>query len=194
MLAPCRGIAAEFAQISGPINSPSADRTISKAASAKELFGAVTAPAPFVPRAVGTYARGCLSGGVALPISGPNWQVMRLSRNRNWGHPRLVSLLEREPAATPSTSTSTPMDAFTRAQYEWGDIRSMTLRRAGWPFDLMPPCKSVDIGESGHDRQEADRGRYQGLASNAGPEVHCHAPPPFRRALVDRCHWRPDRR
>jgi murein endopeptidase len=46
-------------------------------------------------RAIGTYAKGCLSGGVALPISGPNWQVMRLSRNRNWGHPRLVRLLER---------------------------------------------------------------------------------------------------
>src|SRR5262245_18097864 len=58
----------------------------------------------------------------------------------------------------------------------------------------MPHCKSVDIGKSGHDRQEADRRRYQGLASNAGPEVRCHAPPPFRRALVDRCHWRPDRR
>src|SRR5262245_42912359 len=39
------------------------------------------------------------------------------------------------------------MDAFTRAQYEWGDVRSMTLRRTGWPSDLMPPCKSVDIGE-----------------------------------------------
>ena len=90
MLEPCKGIAAEFAQLSGSVNSP-----ISKAASAKELFGAMTAPAPFVPRAIGTYARGCLSGGVALPISGPNWQVMRLSRNRNWGHPRMVSFLER---------------------------------------------------------------------------------------------------
>ena len=73
------------------------------------------------------------------------------------------------------------------------DVRSMTLRRAGWPSDLMPPCKSVDIGEPGHDRQQAGRRRYQGLASNAGPEVRRHAPPPFRRALVDRCHWRPDR-
>ena len=32
-------------------------------------------------------------------------------------------------------------------------VRSMTLRRGGWLSDLMPPCKSVDIGESGHDRQ-----------------------------------------
>jgi penicillin-insensitive murein endopeptidase len=30
-----------------------------------------------------------------LRISGPDWQVMRLSRNRNWGHPRLLDFLER---------------------------------------------------------------------------------------------------
>ncbi len=58
---------------------------------AKELFGAVTAPAPLTARAIGTYAKGCLAGAVSLPISGPDWQVMRLSRNRNWGHPRLLN-------------------------------------------------------------------------------------------------------
>jgi penicillin-insensitive murein DD-endopeptidase len=94
ILTPCGGMAAEFA-LSGPANAPIANRASGKATPAKELFGAMTAPAPLVSRAIGTYARGCLSGGVALPISGPNWQVMRLSRNRNWGHPRLVSLLER---------------------------------------------------------------------------------------------------
>jgi penicillin-insensitive murein endopeptidase len=62
---------------------------------AKTLFGSVTAPAPFAARAIGSYARGCLAGGVALPINGPGWQVMRLSRNRNWGHPRLLAYLER---------------------------------------------------------------------------------------------------
>jgi len=29
--------------------------------------------------------KGCLAGGMALPINGQTWQVMRLSRNRNWG-------------------------------------------------------------------------------------------------------------
>ena len=38
---------------------------------------------------------GCLAGAVALPINGPTWQVMRLSRNRNWGHPKLIAFLER---------------------------------------------------------------------------------------------------
>ena len=31
----------------------------------------------------------------ALPIDGPAWQAMRLSRNRNWGHPELVALVEK---------------------------------------------------------------------------------------------------
>ena len=52
-------------------------------------------PSPLAARAIGFYAKGCLAGGKAIPVDGPTWQVMRLSRNRNWGHPRLISLVER---------------------------------------------------------------------------------------------------
>lgn len=62
---------------------------------AKELFGAAKKPSPLAARAIGSYARGCLAGAVALPVDGPAWQAMRLSRNRNWGHPSLVKLVER---------------------------------------------------------------------------------------------------
>ena len=62
---------------------------------AKELFGAQKTPANLASRAIGFYSKGCLAGAVALPINGPAWQVMRLSRNRNWGHPKLIGLLER---------------------------------------------------------------------------------------------------
>ena len=62
---------------------------------AKALFGAATTAAPLASRAIGTYSRGCLAGAVALPVDGPAWQAMRLSRNRNWGHPKLVALVER---------------------------------------------------------------------------------------------------
>ncbi len=44
--------------------------------------------------AIGYYPSGCLQGGVELPTTGPTWQVMRLSRNRNWGHPELVQFIE----------------------------------------------------------------------------------------------------
>jgi len=62
---------------------------------AKELFARRTAPAPLAARSIGSYVRGCLAGAVALPINGKTWQVMRLSRNRNWGHPDLIKFLER---------------------------------------------------------------------------------------------------
>lgn len=63
--------------------------------SAKVQFGFVLEPTAATPAPVGSYARGCLAGGVALPITGPTWQVMRLSRNRNWGHPMLINYIER---------------------------------------------------------------------------------------------------
>ncbi|MDH7797396.1 penicillin-insensitive murein endopeptidase [Beijerinckia sp. GAS462] len=62
---------------------------------AKELFGRKPDPAPMAVRSIGFYSKGCLAGANALPIDGDAWQVMRLSRNRNWGHPALVAVLER---------------------------------------------------------------------------------------------------
>lgn len=62
---------------------------------AKDLFGRKLTPANLKARAIGFYSRGCLAGGMALPVNGKNWQVMRLSRNRNFGHPELIKFLER---------------------------------------------------------------------------------------------------
>jgi penicillin-insensitive murein DD-endopeptidase len=73
-----------------PLENPNAPNT-----PAKELFARKIEPLGGPARSIGGYADGCLSGGVALPITGPNWQVMRLSRNRNWGNPELITFLER---------------------------------------------------------------------------------------------------
>lgn len=62
---------------------------------AKELFGAHRLPAATPPRAHGSYSRGCMEGGVAIAVDGPNWQAMRVSRNRRWGHPEMVRIVER---------------------------------------------------------------------------------------------------
>src|SRR5712671_6404168 len=62
---------------------------------AKVLFGREVAPTTGPAQAIGAYERGCLSGAIALPADGPNWQVMRPSRNRAWGHPVLIAFLER---------------------------------------------------------------------------------------------------
>ena len=60
---------------------------------ARELFGRKPEPAAIEAHSIGFYSKGCLAGGVALPLTGKTWQVMRVSRNRNWGHPNLVRFL-----------------------------------------------------------------------------------------------------
>lgn len=62
---------------------------------AKELFGARALPAATAPAPIGFYSKGCLAGGIAIPTDGPTWQAMRLSRNRRWGHPDMIALLDR---------------------------------------------------------------------------------------------------
>jgi penicillin-insensitive murein endopeptidase len=71
---------------------------------AKQLFGRVTTPAPMASHVYGFYAHGCLAGGRALPLDGPYWQVMRPSRDRNWGHPALIAFLERYARDVAATS------------------------------------------------------------------------------------------
>jgi penicillin-insensitive murein DD-endopeptidase len=92
------GIASAQAQDPGTLN-PEPLRPLpnlnSPAIPARELFARKTTPLAGPARSIGSYADGCLEGAVALPISGPAWQVMRLSRDRNWGHPSLVAFIER---------------------------------------------------------------------------------------------------
>ena len=62
---------------------------------ARQLFGGASNPTQNrTATAYGGYAKGCLAGAVRLPESGPHWQAMRLSRNRNWGHPNAISFIK----------------------------------------------------------------------------------------------------
>ncbi|PIE06865.1 MAG: penicillin-insensitive murein endopeptidase [Rhodobacterales bacterium] len=62
---------------------------------AKALFGPVATPSAQQSESFGSYAKGCLAGAEQLPETGPTWQAMRLSRNRNWGHPVLIDYVKR---------------------------------------------------------------------------------------------------
>lgn len=66
----------------------------SHAQAAKQLFGAQKVPATAQAAAFGGYSRGCVAGAIELPETGPTWQAMRLSRNRNWGHPDTIRFLQ----------------------------------------------------------------------------------------------------
>ena len=62
--------------------------------SAKQLFGAERIASNQRSEPFGGYAKGCAAGNVMLPETGPTWQAMRLSRNRNWGQPEAIDFIK----------------------------------------------------------------------------------------------------
>ena len=61
---------------------------------AKDVFGYLPQASNQRSEAIGGYARGCQAGAVELPETGPTWQAMRLSRNRNWAQPVTVDYVQ----------------------------------------------------------------------------------------------------
>ncbi|MEL6570202.1 MAG: penicillin-insensitive murein endopeptidase [Pseudomonadota bacterium] len=89
-LAACNSEDAEPGQLNqAALSTQSSDNRV-----AKDLFGYVPAGSAQSPQAHGSYARGCQAGAVELPETGPTWQAMRLSRNRNWGQPELIDYVQ----------------------------------------------------------------------------------------------------
>jgi penicillin-insensitive murein endopeptidase len=72
---------------------PPLDATLS-GQEARLLFGVAQGPGAGASAVIGGYSRGCLAGAERLPETGPTWAAMRLSRNRNWGHPELIDFIE----------------------------------------------------------------------------------------------------
>ncbi|MDE0521712.1 MAG: penicillin-insensitive murein endopeptidase [Boseongicola sp.] len=95
---------------------------------AKELFGAKKTPSAESSAAIGSYARGCLAGASQLPETGPSWQAMRLSRNRNWGHPELIDFV-------------TELSRFAATQDGWAGL---------YVGDLSPPRGGPMSGHRSH--------------------------------------------
>jgi penicillin-insensitive murein DD-endopeptidase len=92
------GIVSARAQDPGTLNPeplPPLPNANSPGIPARELFARKTTPFPGPARSIGTYNGGCVEGAIALPINGPAWQVMRVSRDRYWGNPSLVAFIER---------------------------------------------------------------------------------------------------
>ena len=94
LIAACGAAAAQDLGTVDPNPLPPLEHPDDPKTPAKQLFGRKTEPTKASRASIGFYSDGCLDGGIALPINGPTWQVMRLSRNRNWGHPAMVKTLE----------------------------------------------------------------------------------------------------
>lgn len=81
--------AAATAEPPKPLRSPEESRALFAA------WNKIKKPAPGAPASFGTYTAGCLRGAEALPKDGEGYQVMRLGRNRFWGHPTLVAYIKK---------------------------------------------------------------------------------------------------
>ena len=62
---------------------------------AKQKFGGKSEASTQKPAPFGSYSKGCIAGAEQLPETGPTWQAMRLSRNRNWGHPQAIDFIQK---------------------------------------------------------------------------------------------------
>ena len=73
-----------------PHAAPAAEPPLARAAD----WAAIPRPTAGPSRAIGGTSLGCLEGAVQLPFEGPGWQAIRTSRNRHWGHPAAITLVE----------------------------------------------------------------------------------------------------
>ncbi|WP_458792259.1 penicillin-insensitive murein endopeptidase [Yoonia sp. MH D7] len=69
-------------------------QTVTDTRVAKDVFGYISTASSGRAESIGEYARGCQAGAVQLPETGPTWQAMRLSRNRNWAQPVTVGFVQ----------------------------------------------------------------------------------------------------
>jgi penicillin-insensitive murein endopeptidase len=73
--------------------------TASFAPGSADTWNAQRLPTPGPAQAIGSCSGGCLQGAATLPASGPGYEVLRLSRNRRYGHPELIGFIRRLGAA-----------------------------------------------------------------------------------------------
>ena len=170
-----------------PLANPQDPKT-----AARDLFGRKTNPAPLAARSIGFYTRGCLAGGIALPVNGQTWQVMRLSRNRNWGHPELVKFLEHFAAKVPKAGWPGLL-VGDMAQARGGPmLTGHASHQVGLDADIwltpMPKRELTRVEReemSATDMVRAGQARYRSVGLDAGA-YRAH---PRRRARArDRTH------
>lgn len=68
--------------------------SIAGPAQSEPTFTSVSMPSHGPTRVIGSYAGGCIGGAVALPLEGPGFEVIRVSRNRYWGHSSTIAFIQ----------------------------------------------------------------------------------------------------
>lgn len=103
--------------------------------------------------AIGEYSRGCLSGGVELPETGPTWQAMRLSRGRNWAHPDTIDYVRRVSAKVAQTTSWKGLYVGDMSQPRGGPmISGHASHQSGIDMDVwMLPPKKLNLSKKARE-------------------------------------------
>ena len=68
-------------------------------AQGRDVWSSATTPAAGPAQVIGSAAAGCIGGAEALAIDAAEYQVLRPSRHRNWGHPSTIRFVRALSAA-----------------------------------------------------------------------------------------------
>lgn len=133
-------------------SGPALDPTIS-GMQAREFFGTEAGAYPGPPEVIGFYSNGCVAGAEQLAESGPTWQAMRLSRNRNWGHPTLIDYVTGLSAQVAATTSWSGLYVGDMSQPRGGPMRTGHVsHQTGLDVDIwMLPAR--DLGLSVSERE-----------------------------------------
>ena len=162
---------------------------------AKRLFGGVSGAAPLEARAIGSFAKGCLAGAKALPVDGESWQVMRLSRNRNWGHPELIALLERLARKAPAVTGWQGILVGDISQPRGGPmLTGHASHQIGLDADIwLTPKPATPLSPPaarGDERRQHGAGRLDGHRKGALDARAARHDPPCRAGAEGDTHFR----
>ncbi|WP_395676977.1 penicillin-insensitive murein endopeptidase [Inquilinus sp.] len=108
------------------------------------------------PQPIGSYSNGCIAGAVQLPPEGPGYQIIRLSRNRNWGHPDLVATLE-DLARRAAAAGLPPLLIADMGQPRGGPITDHAAHEIGLDADIW---LRLDLPQIPRDQRETLKPDY----------------------------------
>ncbi len=144
---------------------------------ARQYFGAETRGSGGASEAIGFYSNGCLAGGVELAETGPTWQAMRLSRNRNWGHAELIDYVQTLSANVAANTSWAGLYVGDMSQPRGGPmLTGHASHQSGIDVDIwMLPPERLNLSEEERENLSSISVRAQRGASVNGNWTAEHA-------------------
>lgn len=137
-----------------------------EAAAAPPAWHRFDAPTADPPEAIGSYARGCLLGGVAIAERGPGFETIRRHRRRFYAHPALAAWLSSYGAGLAAAGVA-PVLVGDASQPRGGRMRSgHRSHQLGLDVDIWftrPATRGADLAFASlvdERRERIDAGVY----------------------------------